>query len=118
LLLHAVRSRQALLPLGGRFIWQLADARALRVCRAVTHDEDPTTAESRLIDAFRQSFGPVTIRESPKVTRSVLLMRKCDLGRSWRALREHRARRTVRWSRSLCRYPPQPPQQIDGNCFT
>jgi hypothetical protein len=42
---------------GGRCIWQLADAKALRVYWAVTHDEEPTMAESRLIDAFRQSHG-------------------------------------------------------------
>jgi hypothetical protein len=42
---------------GGRCIWQLADAKALRVYWAVTHDEEPMTAESQLIDAFRQSYG-------------------------------------------------------------
>jgi len=42
---------------GGRCIWQLADAEALRVYWAVTHDGEPTTVESRLIDAFRQSYA-------------------------------------------------------------
>ncbi len=42
---------------GGRCIWQLADAKALRVYWAPTHDEEPRSAEWRLIDAFCQSYG-------------------------------------------------------------
>jgi hypothetical protein len=42
---------------GGRCIWQLGDASALRVYWAVTHIEEPKSAESRLIDAFCQSYN-------------------------------------------------------------
>jgi hypothetical protein len=41
---------------GGRCIWQLADASALRVFWAVTQNEEPKVAESRLIDAFYRSY--------------------------------------------------------------
>jgi hypothetical protein len=42
---------------GGRCIWQLADAKALRVYWAPTGDEAPGSAESKLIDAFCETFG-------------------------------------------------------------
>lgn len=41
---------------GGRYIWQLNDAKALRVFWAVTQPEEPKFAESRLIDAFYRSY--------------------------------------------------------------
>jgi hypothetical protein len=42
---------------GGRHIWQLTDAKALRVFWAATPNEDPKSAESRLIDAFCRSYS-------------------------------------------------------------
>jgi hypothetical protein len=42
---------------GGRCIWQLADANALQVFWAVTPNEEPKSAESRLIDAFYRSYN-------------------------------------------------------------
>ncbi len=42
---------------GGRFIWQLADARALLVCWKPTPNDDPGSVESELIQEFRSQYG-------------------------------------------------------------
>jgi hypothetical protein len=61
---------------GGRCIWQLADAKVLWVYWAVTHDEEPRTAESRLIDAFRQSYGRLPFANLRRQRSPSMLMRK------------------------------------------
>lgn len=42
---------------GGRFIWQLADAKALIVCWKPTPQEEPGDVESELIQEFRSQYG-------------------------------------------------------------
>jgi hypothetical protein len=43
---------------GGRYIWQLADARDLRICWKITSgEEDPAIVESELIKEFKIKYG-------------------------------------------------------------
>lgn len=42
---------------GGRYIWQLADAKSLLVCWKATPDEAPRLVERRLIQEFCAQYG-------------------------------------------------------------
>jgi len=42
---------------GGRYIWQLSDAKHLLVFWALTHNEEPSHVESRLLEEFVQTYG-------------------------------------------------------------
>lgn len=42
---------------GGRYIWQLADAKELKVFWKATHDQEPDKLESELLREFRERYG-------------------------------------------------------------
>jgi hypothetical protein len=42
---------------GGRYIWQLAEARDLLACWKLTPDEDPRAIEKHLTQAFQAKYG-------------------------------------------------------------
>jgi hypothetical protein len=42
---------------GGRFLWQLADSRALTICWKILSDDDPRAVEKAMIQDFGTVFG-------------------------------------------------------------
>jgi len=42
---------------GGRYIWQLQDAKDLVVCWKVTLDDEPRVVEKQMIEEFKAAHG-------------------------------------------------------------